>query len=73
MVCVGDGWHKVHNFRVLVENRVIVKCIQLMPSGELKEVHIKRWDFMYHTYRRCGMVTLAAFRSGLNRSTMTAS
>ena len=73
MGCAGDGWHKVHNFRVLVENRVITKCFQQMQSGEQKEVYIKRWDSVFHGYRRCGMVTLAAFRSGLDRGTMTCS
>lgn len=72
MACAGDGWHKVGgNCKVLVENRVIVRCLMLDNHGNWTIAHIKRWNNDRHNYERCGMVTLAAFRAGISRSTMT--
>ena len=73
MSCVGDGWHKVGNCKVLVENRVITKCLAKDQHGNWTNVYIKRWNKTYHRYDRVCMVTLAALRSGINRSTMTIS
>lgn len=69
--CAGDGWHKVGNCKVLVENRVIVKCLRQNTAGEWIPCQIKRWNRKYHWYESAGIITLAAFRSGLNRSTIT--
>lgn len=72
MSCTGDGWHKVGtNCKVLVENRVIVKCFILDSHGNWTTAYIKRWNNGRHNYERTGMVTLAALRSGISRSTMT--
>lgn len=74
MSCIGDGWHKVGtNCKVLVEDRVIVRCLALDHHGNWTTVHVKRWNKDRHTYERTGMVTLAALRSGISRSTMTIS
>lgn len=73
MKCEGDGWHKIGNHKVLVENRVIVQCLAMDSHGNWTNVHIKRWNKTYNRYERCGMVTLAALRSGIARSTMTIS
>lgn len=71
MACVGDGWHRVgSNCKVLVQDRIIVECLKLV-DGEWKPTTIVRWNQMYHWYERAGRVTLAAFRSGIARSTMT--
>lgn len=71
--CKGDGWHKVGNCRVYVENYVIVITQKLDRHGEWTMASIKRWNKDRHTYERCGKVTLAALRAGINRSTMTIS
>ena len=74
MGCIGDGWHKVGtNCKVLVEDRVITWCLILDHRQQWTTAHIKRWDKTRHTYMRTGMVTLAALRSGIRRSTMTIS
>lgn len=73
MKCIGDGWHKVGNCKVFVENRIIVRCIKQDNYGNWIPCYIKKWNKTWHRYERVGMVTLAAFRSGLNRSTMTIS
>lgn len=74
MGCVGDGWHRVGtNCKVLVENRVIVQCLIRDLNGNWKDAYVKRWNNRWHRYERTGMVTLAALRSGINRSTMTIS
>lgn len=74
MACTGDGWHKVGgNCKVLVEDRVITQCLILDSQGTWTTAHIRRWNREFHWHERCGMVTLAALRSGLNRSTMTIS
>lgn len=73
MGCFGDGWHKVGNCKVLVQNRVIVQCLCPTSRGEWTNVHIKRWNKERHTYQRTGMVTLAALRSGIRRGTYTMS
>ena len=72
MGCIGDGWHRIGtNCKVLVENRVIVNCHILDGHGNWTTAHIRRWNKNRHTYERVGMVTLAALRSGIARSTMT--
>lgn len=74
MSCVGDGWHKVGtNCRVYVKDRVIVIAQKLGRHGEWTMASIRRWNKDRHTYERTGMVTLAALRSGISRSTMTIS
>ena len=73
MGCVGDGWHRVGNCKVLVQNRVIVECLAPDNHGSWKTVHVKRWNKTWHRYERVGFVTLAALRSGIRRSTMTIS
>jgi hypothetical protein len=52
---------------------VIVQCLALDEHGNWTNRHIKRWNKTYHWYERCGMVTLAALRSGFARGTMTIS
>ena len=72
MNCIGDGWHRIGtNCKVLVEDRVIVRCLVLDRDGTWKTAHIERWNSKYHRYERAGIVTLAALRSGISRSTMT--
>lgn len=73
MGCIGDGWHKVGNCKVLVEDRVIVQCLKQDPSGNWICCHIKKWNNTFHRYDRVAKVTLAALRSGISRSTMTIS
>lgn len=73
MGCIGDGWHKVGNCRVLVQNRVITYTQVLGQNGEWKPARIKKWNKTWHRYDCVGRVTLAALRSGLNRGTMTIS
>ena len=71
MGCVGDGWHRVGtNCKVFVNDRVITECLKLV-DGEWQFATIRRWNQTYHWYERTGRVTLAAFRSGLARGTMT--
>ena len=72
MACKGDGWHKVGgNCKVRVENGIIVETLRKELDGTWIQSYIKRWNKESHSYRRCGMVTLAAFRAGINRCTMT--
>ena len=72
MACKGDGWHKVGTgCKVRVENRVIVEVLRTDLDGNWIPSYITRWNFERHTYERCGFVTLAAFRAGINRSTMS--
>ena len=73
MSCTGDGWHKVGNCKVLVKDRVIIQCMKQDSSGTWINCHIKKWNNKFHRYDRVAMVTLAAFRSGISRSTMTIS
>jgi len=69
MACTGDGWHKVNNLKVLVQDRVIVDCMKQDPNGNWIQTYIQRWNKDYHWYQRCGKVTLAAFRSGYRNGT----
>lgn len=72
MACAGDGWHKVGtNCKVYVKDRIIVECLVLDHEGNWKPGHVKRWSSQWHWYELTGMVTLAALRSGISRSTMT--
>lgn len=72
MGCVGDGWHRVGtNCRVLVQDRVITYCQKLGRNGEWTYATILKWDKVQRRYMHVGRVTLAALRSGINRSTMT--
>ena len=74
MGCIGDGWHKVGtNCKVLVENRVIVQCMIRYSDSDWMPACIERWNKEWHRYERIGMVTLAALRSGISRSTITIS
>lgn len=73
--CEGDGWHKVGQYRVLVENRVITYCIKPdnnghpVPAGIYRDMRMPGSRQYY--WARTGMVTLAALRSGLRRGTMS--
>ena len=70
MKCIGDGWHKVGDCRVLVENRVIVKCLMQNETGNWTPHHIVRWNSQTKQFQRTGYVTLAAFRAGARRGTI---
>lgn len=71
MTCIGDGWHRVGtNCKVHVNNRVIDEVL-VLRDGEWVTGCIEKWNKRYHRYQRVGMVTLAALRSGIVRSTMT--
>ena len=73
MGCIGDGWHRVGNCRVLVQDRVITYAQVLGRNGEWTYARVKRWNKTWHRYEPVCMVTLAALRSGIRRGTMTIS
>ena len=71
MACAGDGWHKVGNLKVLVQNRVITYCYKFGRNGDLIATRIVRWNKDERRYAPVGYVTLASLRAGLSRGTMT--
>ena len=70
MECIGDGWHKVGDAKVLVKNRVIVECLMQNETGNWTTHDIIRWNSQTKQFQRTGYVTLAAFRSGIRRGTI---
>ena len=70
MGCIGDGWHKVGDARVLVSNRVIVECLMQDGDGNWTPHHILRWNSALKQYQLTGRVTVNALRSGARRGTI---
>lgn len=70
MGCIGDGWHKVGDARVLVSDRVIVECLMQDAYGNWTPHHILRWNSTLKQYQRTGKVTVSALRSGARRGTI---
>ena len=68
--CEGDGWHKVGDAKVFVEDRVITRCFTQDANGKWIERQIKRWSRAYYRFERAGGVTVSALRSGLARGTI---
>ena len=72
--CEGDGWHRVGPYRVLVEDRVITRCIKQDYNGSPVPAGICRNMRLPGSHQRCwtrtGKVTLNALRSGMRRGTM---
>ena len=70
MGCIGDGWHKVGEARVLVRNRVIVEILMQDGNGNWTPRRIMRFNRQLSKWIQTGMVTIDALRSGTRRGTI---
>ena len=70
MGCIGDGWHKLGDSKVLVEDRVITQILMEDAHGDWTPHRIIRWNKTERRWQTAGKITPSAFRAGIRRGTM---
>lgn len=66
-----DGWHVIAGYNVYVEDDKITHGTLGEGTSNYRTAWPYRWDNKYNAWNNCTRLTVAAFRAGVKRGTIT--